>query len=414
MSGESEDNNNILNELEHGGSNFTFIKNPKDNFAKTNIAEAEDDDDDFEEMVEKYGEEFAKSLEERRKNGWTEWEVNGSTLRHYGGNLKHVEIPDGITEIEDGAFSGTGFRLESVIVPEGVKIIGERAFAHCDNLKKIVLPDSLETLGNRAFLNCGYLKSVVLGNGLREIGNGAFWLCSNLKRIKIPKSVKRIGDYAFEDCIRLIEASIDDAECSIGKEAFRHCDFWHIYLGENVTEIGDNAFSDSELVNLTIPESVKKIGEKIFDGCEEFIWAQCMAKSKPQGWHSDWNKNSFAKGGRVKAVWNWGFTNGVIPYYDKSLFYIEGNKLKKYLGNGGEVVIPDGVYSVKEDAFRDCSKIEKLTVPASLKKFEDGLWTVHIKTLCFLGTFKEWQEIYWESDVDWLAEEIYVEGKRIK
>ena len=33
--------------------------------------------------------------------------------------------------------------LESVSIPDGVKVIGEKAFAYCENLKKARIPDYL-------------------------------------------------------------------------------------------------------------------------------------------------------------------------------------------------------------------------------------------------------------------------------
>ena len=38
-------------------------------------------------------------------------------------------------------------------------------------------------------------------------------------------------------------------------------------------------------------------------------------------------------------------------------FIIENGVLKKYVGPGGDVVIPDGVTSIGEEAFRACSSL---------------------------------------------------------
>lgn len=416
MRDEFEEHNYIWDELENNNYKFNFIKNPYDDFSESNIAVDEEGAVDPDELRRDFGDELADEIAERKKNGWTEWEVKDGVLRHYGGNLKRVRIPDCVTEIADGAFSSSKY-LEEVTMPDTVTKLGARAFGWCENLRKIVLGNGVTEIGERAFISCGYLRKVILSNSLQIIGNCAFWLCSSLKKIEIPKSVKQIGKYAFMDCIRLTDAEIDDAKCTIGSEAFRHCDFWHIYIGENVTEIGDGAFADSSLVNLTIPESVKKIGKNIFDGCKNFHWAQCMAQSQPDGWDTDWDKNN---GKRVKKVWNWGFTNGVIKFYDKSKFFIEGNKLKKYIGGVGEeeeIEIPDGVYTVAEDTFDKCTSIEKLIIPASVKYFEDDMrWGLtKVKKVYFLGTLKEWKEIYFEDcELTDVAEEIYVGGKKIK
>ena len=47
-------------------------------------------------------------------------------------------------------------------------------------------------------------------------------------------------------------------------------------------------------------------------------------------------------------------------------FVIENGVLTKYVGAGGDVVIPDGVKSIAEDAFLGCSKLISITIPDSV------------------------------------------------
>ena len=49
-----------------------------------------------------------------------------------------INIPEGTTEIMDGAFIGSIFMVE-LYVPESVKIIHADAFRYCINLKKYTL-----------------------------------------------------------------------------------------------------------------------------------------------------------------------------------------------------------------------------------------------------------------------------------
>lgn len=48
---------------------------------------------------------------------------------------------------------------------------------------------------------------------------------------------------------------------------------------------------------------------------------------------------------------------------DSKDFVIEKGILKKYVGSGGDVVIPDGVKTVGDGAFFFCSNLTHVTIP---------------------------------------------------
>ena len=47
-------------------------------------------------------------------------------------------------------------------------------------------------------------------------------------------------------------------------------------------------------------------------------------------------------------------------------FIIENGILKKYIGLGGDVVIPEGVFVIGDGAFRYCSRLTSITIPAGV------------------------------------------------
>lgn len=47
----------------------------------------------------------------------------------------------------------------------------------------------------------------------------------------------------------------------------------------------------------------------------------------------------------------------------EDVFRIKDGVLLGYTGNGGDVVIPDGVIEIDYDAFRDCSSLTSITIP---------------------------------------------------
>lgn len=73
--------------------------------------------------------------------------------------------------------------FESVIIPSGVKSIGNAAFSKCFGLKEIYLPDSLVSLGDSVFYGCDKLKSVEIKKGVTSIGDYAFYDCSQYQKV---------------------------------------------------------------------------------------------------------------------------------------------------------------------------------------------------------------------------------------
>lgn len=79
--------------------------------------------------------------------------------------------------IKDGRLEGltdTGRMASEIVIPDSVKIIGEKAFYNCTRLTKITIPSSVEKIEADAFMGCDRLKSITLPESIKEIGNGAF------------------------------------------------------------------------------------------------------------------------------------------------------------------------------------------------------------------------------------------------
>ena len=119
----------------------------------------------------------------------------------YVQTIYELHISEGITYIEE--FSSLP-RLEIVTFPSTLKTIGDFAFKNT-NFKELIFPEGLEVIGKRAFLWCYSLENIKLPSTLKYIGPNAFGLEAGskersrniLKEIVIPESVEFIGCYAF-------------------------------------------------------------------------------------------------------------------------------------------------------------------------------------------------------------------------
>ena len=71
-----------------------------------------------------------------------EFEIEQGVLTAYTGRGGRVTVPEGVTEIGDGAFADCG-GLTSVTFREGLQTIGARGFFRCTHLRWVMLPRGL-------------------------------------------------------------------------------------------------------------------------------------------------------------------------------------------------------------------------------------------------------------------------------
>ncbi len=110
-----------------------------------------------------------------------------------------------VIAISEGAFS-TAAGARVIVLPDGVRVIGNAAFASNTTLEYIRLPRSLEgDIAQNLFKNCSSLRSVIIPEGVRRIGSAAFLGCTALGRAELPESLETIGPEAFRDCSSLFE-----------------------------------------------------------------------------------------------------------------------------------------------------------------------------------------------------------------
>ena len=297
---------------------------------------------------------------------------DGKTLiRGANGVNGAVTIPDGVTSIEHGAFSGCWF-LKSVSMPRSVTCIGAQAFSDCSSLADIVVPDSVTDIGAEAFLRCsgladengfviirstlysyhGHSSSAVIPDGVTSIGKWAFGGCSGLTSVTIPDSVTSVGEWAFSSCIRLTSVTIPDSVTSIGEWAFHNCSgLTSVTIGNGVTSIGDDAFYNcSGLTSVTIPGSVTSIGYSPFYGC-----SRLKDVTVPQSVLDAQIKNVFSS--CYSSITNVSYSSiitNVSPYA-----FSECSRLTS-------VAIPGSVTTIGEWAFSGCSRLTSVTIPGSV------------------------------------------------
>lgn len=105
-------------------------------------------------------------------------------------------IPEGVKKIGERAFAGCK-KLKQVKLPEGLKVIENHAFSRCENLEEITIPESVTDICDCAFEYCSQMKKVECTKGLETIGIGAFWACKKMEDITISTNTN-VGSHTFE------------------------------------------------------------------------------------------------------------------------------------------------------------------------------------------------------------------------
>ena len=203
-----------------------------------------------------------------------------------------VIIPNTVTSISDRAFADKK-GIASIVIPNSVNDIGYHAFEgttwfenQTDGLVRIgdaiytfkgnlpdgavIIPDGVTHICNYAFDGRHYdLVSVTLPNSVTSIGQCAFRGCNSLASINIPNSVTSIGAEAFTGCKALKSINVPTGLTRIEEGTFYDCgSLAEITIPTNVTNIEAHAFENcGSLKIITIPSGVTNIGYHAFGGC---------------------------------------------------------------------------------------------------------------------------------------------------
>lgn len=311
------------------------------------------------------------------------------------------ESVDGGVKITEYIGFDTNIIVPSDFDGKQVVSIGDNAFSGNSGIESVTIPNSVKVIGNSAFSWCNKLTTVTLENGLLSIGDEAFYCSSyDFNNVTIPASVTKIGDYAFgyfDDGDPYIDIDNFTIHGYKGSEAERYANdngfsfnsiggedpLWDYkryddgiritgYKGSEseveiprevrgitVTEIGDSAFSDCyELTSITIPNSVTEIGDSAFSAC-------C-------------NLKSIVIPDSVKSI-NYGvfsycssLTNVTIP---NSVITI-GDYAFSYCNNLESITIPTSVTTIGYDAFSNCERLNSVMIPDGVISIGDGAFAV--------------------------------------
>lgn len=339
--------------------------------------------------------------------------------------LNKITLPSGVKVIGDYAFCAGQLDMESyeqgvrgldtIAFPEGLEEIGRAAFAGRPLNNGVVFPSTLKTIERDAFRNCYYypngnaydvnvkiigLKKIILPETVERIDSAAFGGCQALESVEIPSSIRNISSYTFDRCFRLKSiagsALSKDGSAIVNRdgvllfliggkkndysipEGVRRvspsCNI--LYLNDGVIpcsfgtpslNIDGTPLTREEqdmyvMKTLTIPSSF----ERPANNEQSFGMMNCPLKFKGYNVTPD-GKGLVIDNCLIKvAMAEDGFA---IPSYVTEIAYgaFSTTKIK-------EVIIPDSVCEIGENAFASCVSLKSVKLPKNYTRIVRGMF----------------------------------------
>lgn len=129
----------------------------------------------------------------------------------YSENLVKIIIPDSIVHIGSRAFDGCS-SLENIFVDQANKNYLDDDGILYNNDKSILIrypsgrretkfriPDGIKEIEDGAFLSCNNLTNIIIPESITDVGQGKFLLCANLTIVNVCGDTK-INEGAFYEC----------------------------------------------------------------------------------------------------------------------------------------------------------------------------------------------------------------------
>lgn len=176
-------------------------------------------------------------------------------------------IPDDVTVIGSYAFQGT--LIGSVSFSPRLNRIGSHAFSYCTSLTgTLTLPETLTYIGDNAFYSCSFTGELHLPNSLEYIDHSAFFSAGNfVGGLRIPDKITKLYGHTFYNSGFSGHLDLNNV-IEFGAFAFCGCGFTGVLIIPAGTIKIPNSFmqdSSTGLSKIIFPSSLKQIGSCAFE-----------------------------------------------------------------------------------------------------------------------------------------------------
>ncbi len=313
----------------------------------------------------------------------------------FGGS--NTSIPDSLTEVtilagtqlQNNAFRGlknlTKLTLPSTLVKVGSGIVDgcdkllynekdnglylgneENPYLILMHMKDQVaasfnIAEQTKFIADSAFYQASHLKELVIPSSVIEIGKSAFRYATSLKTIVIPEEIQELYEYTFADCTALEEIIIPQTVLAVDSSCFKSTSLVRVTLPYHaLTALTDTSLLEElyllngegsvhlasypKLKKVNLPFGITSIGDNVVDSCPDLIY----------------NEDEYCKYlGNEEAPYIW-----LMQVKDKTIV---------------ECPIQDTTSYLYPQAFMDCSQLESIHIPYSLRSIGMGAFKNNTK-----------------------------------
>ena len=302
--------------------------------------------------------------------------VGYSYSRLYDGNVTRLIVPDTVKEISNSLIDRFCNTIEEVVLPEGLEIVGSRAFdrnSNYDRLLKINVPSSIKQIGYGAFDYC-YIDKIDFLN-LTDCDRSAFYCCT-------------IGDVEFSNSSKLGNNIFNGSKVNnihfskefnqISPYAFSYCSIKNIYIPSSINFIGTGAFSSSRVERVEFEDGLTTIPEGCFLGCgslKEVKLPSTLTHIEKEAFKECTSLETIDLPDSLECIRENAFagTNLKTIFLPRKLKYIEESAFA--CSSLTELEIPDNVTTIGDNAFSGCSGLFEVKLGNGITSMGDGVFS---------------------------------------
>lgn len=339
-------------------------------------------------------------------------------------NLEYLEINGG--ETISSVLCAKSKSLKTLVISEGITMIGSTAFQQCPLLETVKIPSSVTTISGSAFTECTALTDVEFAENskLTTLRSNAFKGCSSLKRLVLPEGLTAVESGAFDNsgleelhlpstlskcCTFNNVANLTTLYCPTfvinklysGLTAYSKSPIETVIFisGESIPSTQGSSYTGLQsLHTLVIPACVTQIDKNAFNGCYGLVQITNLSSVD---WTPNFNiyaSDDIPSDAEIRRSENTPFEgkitkedNGLVKYTykgetrvldcDRSVTNITAADLSEYTTIGGYaflncdkltgIVIPSNIKTIGNHAFYCCTSLASVTIQDGVERIED-------------------------------------------